>query len=105
MAPSAVNNWFPGFPWDHQDNYDKRSLLSVVKNVTTPTLVMTGEEDFRTPMSESEQYYKALKMRGIDAVFVRVPEEPHGIRRRPSHAASKLTTLLGWFQKYRGQVP
>jgi acylaminoacyl-peptidase len=105
MAPSSVNNWFPGFPWDHQENYDKRSLLSVVKNVTTPTLIMTGEEDFRTPMSESEQYYKALKMRGVDAVFVRVPEEPHGIRRRPSHAASKLTTLLGWFEKYRGQTP
>ncbi|HPV76589.1 MAG TPA: S9 family peptidase, partial [Gemmatimonadaceae bacterium] len=62
MAPSSVNNWFPGMPWDHKDNYDKRSLLSVVKNVKTPTLIMTGEEDFRTPMSESEQYYKALKM-------------------------------------------
>ncbi|MBM4187562.1 MAG: S9 family peptidase [Gemmatimonadetes bacterium] len=105
MAPSSVNNWFPGFPWDHQENYDKRSLLSVVKNVKTPTLVMTGEEDWRTPMSESEQYYKALKMRGVDAVLVRVPEEPHGIRRRPSHAASKLTTLYGWFEKYRSQVP
>ena len=105
MAPSSVNNWFPGFPWDYPENYAKRSLLSVVKNVKTPTLVMTGEEDFRTPMSESEQYYKALKMRGVDAVLVRVPEEPHGIRRRPSHAASKLTTLYGWFEKYRGQVP
>ncbi|MGQ0649416.1 MAG: S9 family peptidase [Gemmatimonadaceae bacterium] len=102
MAPSSVNNWFPGFPWDHQANYDKRSLLSVVRNVKTPTLIMTGEEDYRTPMSESEQYYKALKMRGVDAVLVRVPEEPHGIRRRPSHAASKLTTLQGWFDKYRG---
>ncbi len=105
MAPSSVTNWFPGFPWEYPENYAKRSLLSVVKNVKTPTLVMTGEEDFRTPMSESEQYYKALKMRGVDAVFVRVPEEPHGIRRRPSHAASKLTTLLGWFEKYRGQMP
>jgi acylaminoacyl-peptidase len=105
MAPSSVNNWFPGFPWDHQENYDKRSLLSVVKNVKTPTLIMTGEEDYRTPMSESEQYYKALKMRGVDAVLVRVPEEPHGIRRRPSHEASKITTLVGWFEKYRRQVP
>ena len=101
MAPSAVNNWFPGFPWDHPVNYAKRSLLSVVKNVKTPTLVMVGEEDFRTPMSEAEQYYKALKMLGVDAVLVRVPEEPHGIRRRPSHEAAKLTTLAGWFEKYR----
>lgn len=104
MAPTAVNDWFPGFPWDNRENYDKRSLLSVVKNVKTPTLIMTGEEDFRTPMSESEQYYKALKMRGVDAVLVRVPEEPHGIRRRPSHEAAKLTTLEGWFAKYRAPV-
>ncbi len=105
MAPSSVNNWFPGFPWDNAENYAKRSLLSVVKNVKTPTLVMTGEEDFRTPMSESEQYYKALKMLGVESVLVRVPEEPHGIRRRPSHAASKITTLEGWFAKYRRMVP
>ncbi len=105
MAPSSVNNWFPGFPWDNVENYDKRSLLSVVKNVKTPTLVMTGEEDFRTPMSESEQYYKALKMLGVESVLVRVPEEPHGIRRRPSHEASKITTLEGWFTKFRRLVP
>jgi len=101
MAPLSVKNWFPGMPWDHKDNYDKRSLLSVVKNVKTPTLIMTGEEDFRTPMSESEQYYKALKMLGVESVLVRVPEEPHGIRRRPSHEASKLTTMQGWFEKHK----
>lgn len=105
MAPASVNNWFPGFPWDHPENYAKRSLLSVVKNVKTPTLIMTGEEDYRTPMSESEQYYKALHMLGVETVLVRVPEEPHGIRRRPSHLASKITTLEGWFAKYRGQTP
>ena len=66
---------------------------------------MTGEEDFRTPMSESEQYYKALKLRVVETVLVRVPDEPHGIRRRPSHAAAKLTTLAGWFEKYRGVTP
>ena len=104
MAPTSVNNWFPGFPWDHPENYAKRSLLSVVKNVKTPTLIMTGEEDFRTPMSESEQYYKALKMRGVESVLVRVPEEPHGIRRRPSHEAAKLTTLDGWFTRYMATV-
>ncbi|HPV76124.1 MAG TPA: prolyl oligopeptidase family serine peptidase, partial [Gemmatimonadaceae bacterium] len=57
--------------------------------------------DFRTPMSESEQYYKALKMLGVESVLVRVPEEPHGIRRRPSHEASKLTTMQGWFEKHK----
>jgi acylaminoacyl-peptidase len=105
MAPMAASNWFPGLPWDQRENYWKRSLLSVVKNVTTPTLIMTGEEDFRTPMSESEQYYKALKLQGKEAVLVRVPGEPHGIMVRPSHAMSKMTTLKGWFQQHQAQTP
>ncbi len=105
MSAFGVSNWFPGFPWDHVEHYEKRSLLSVVKNVKTPTLIMTGEEDYRTPMSESEQYYKALKLRGVETVLVRVPGEAHGIWGRPSHAMAKMTTLHGWFEKYRGQIP
>ena len=101
IAPNTSRTWFPGMPWDHVANYDQRSLLSVVKQVKTPTIIMTGEEDYRTPMSESEQYYKALKMLGVESVLVRVPEESHGIRKRPSHEASKVTTALGWFARYR----
>ena len=92
--------WMPGLPWRHRDNFEARSLLRVSENVTTPTLIMTGEEDWRTPMSESEQYYKALKLQGVETVLVRVPEEAHGIVARPSHAMSKMTTLLGWFGKH-----
>jgi acylaminoacyl-peptidase len=93
--------WFPGFPWDHVEHYEKRSLLSVVKNVKTPTMVLTGEEDYRTPMSESEQYYQALKMLGVETALVRVPGEPHGIQRRPSHHMAKVLSILNWFEKYR----
>jgi acylaminoacyl-peptidase len=93
--------WFPGFPWDHPEHYEKRSLLSVVKNVKTPTMVLCGEEDYRTPMSESEQYYQALKLLGVDTALVRVPGEPHGISRRPSHHIAKILTIVGWFDKYR----
>ena len=105
MAPMAVSNWFPGFPWDNVQNYESRSLLSVVKNVKTPTLIMTGEEDYRTPMSESEQYYKALKMLGVETVLVRVPGESHGIWGRPSHGMAKITTMQGWFSQHRSQTP
>ncbi len=105
MAPMAVSNWFPGFPWDNLQNYESRSLLSVVKNVKTPTLIMTGEEDYRTPMSESEQYYKALKMLGVETVLVRVPGESHGIWGRPSHGMAKITTMQGWFNQHRSQTP
>ena len=92
--------WFPGLPWDHAEHYEKRSLLSVVKNVKTPTMVLTGEEDWRTPMSDSEQYYQALKLLGVESVLVRVPGEPHGIQVRPSHHISKVAHIAGWFDAH-----
>ncbi len=96
----GVKYWFPGNPWDYPDQYWKRSLLSVVKNVKTPTMVITGEEDYRTPMEESEQYYAALKLLKVDAVLVRVPGEPHGLRRRPSHWMAKIMNIAAWYQRY-----
>ena len=74
---------------------------AVVKSVKTPTMVITGEEDFRTPMSESEQYYAALKILGVESVLVRVPGEPHGIRRRPSHHVAKILEIGAWFEGHR----
>jgi acylaminoacyl-peptidase len=93
--------WFPGMPWDHVEHYEKRSLLSVVKHVKTPTMVLTGEADYRTPMSDSEQYYQALKMRGVESVLVRVPDEPHGISVRPSHHVAKILYIIAWFDRHR----
>lgn len=93
--------WFPGMPWEHTDHYMKRSLFSVFDKVVTPTMVITGEEDWRTPISESEQYYTALKLKGVDTVLVRVPGEPHGIRVRPSHHIAKILNIVGWFEKHR----
>jgi dipeptidyl aminopeptidase/acylaminoacyl peptidase len=93
--------WFPGLPWDHAEHYEKRSLLSVVKNVKTPTMVLTGEADYRTPMSDSEQYYQALKLLGVESVLVRVPDEPHGIAVRPSHHMSKILHIVTWFDRHR----
>ena len=98
----VVKNWFPGYPWDHMEHYEKRSLLSVVKNVKTPTMVLTGEADYRTPMSDSEQYYQALKLLGVESVLVRVPDEPHGITARPSHHISKILHIITWFDNHRG---
>jgi dipeptidyl aminopeptidase/acylaminoacyl peptidase len=93
--------WFPGLPWDNVQHYEQRSLLSVVKNVKTPTMVLIGEADYRCPISESEQYYQALKLLGVPSVLVRVPDEPHGITARPSHHISKILHILGWFEKHR----
>lgn len=92
--------WFPGYPWDHPEHYHKRSPLSLVGNVETPTMLLTGEEDYRTPMSESEQYYQALKLRKVDSVLVRIPGASHSIARRPSQLIAKVVYILAWFQKY-----
>ena len=95
-----IPNQFPGVPWENVEHYWKRSPLSLVGNVTTPTLLITGEEDKRTPISETEQFYQALKLRKIDTVMVRVPGSPHGIAGRPSRLIGKVENILAWFRKY-----
>ncbi|MGB2900163.1 MAG: S9 family peptidase [Candidatus Acidiferrum sp.] len=101
--PFITKYWFPGFPWDNTDNYMQRSLTNLVAKVKTPTLVMTGEADYRTPISEAEQFYTALKLLNVDTVLVRVPEEPHGIGRRPSHHIAKMLYVAGWFEQHKAK--
>jgi len=93
--------WFEGPPWQNADSYVKRSVLTYVDKVTTPTLLATGEEDFRTPISEAEQYYAALKLRKVEAALVRFPGEPHGLSSRPSHLAAKIVYVSDWFDQHK----
>ena len=93
--------WFPGPPWEHMEHYMKRSPLSLVGNVTTPTMLLTGEVDYRTPMSESEQYYQALKLRKVPAALVRIPGASHSIADRPSQLIAKVAHILKWFEIHR----
>ena len=91
---------FPGKPWDNVEHYWKRSPLSLVGNVTTPTMLITGVKDKRTPMSETEQFYQALKIQKVDSVLVKVPGSPHGIASKPSRMIGKVENILAWFKKY-----
>ncbi len=93
--------WFPGAPWEVPEQYYQRSPISLVGNVKTPTMLLTGEEDYRTPMSESEQFYQALKLRQIDTALVRIPGASHSIAKRPSQLIAKVNFILGWFDRYR----
>lgn len=100
--PEGVTRyWFENLPWEDPQEYWRRSPLSLVGNVTTPTLLLTGEADHRTPMPESEQYYQALKLLEVDTALVRVPEASHGIAGRPSHQIAKVDNILAWFARYR----
>lgn len=93
--------WFPGFPWDHLEHYMKRSPISLVGNVKTPTMLLTGEQDYRTPMSETEQYYAALKLQKVETAMVRIQGSGHGIANRPSNLMSKVAYILAWFEKHK----
>ena len=92
--------WFPSLPWEDPDHYWNRSPLSLVGNVTTPTLLLTGEQDHRTPITESEQYYQALKLQKVDTALIRIPEASHGITARPSNLIAKVDNIIAWFEKY-----
>lgn len=95
--------WYDQFkrlPWEDPAEYAARSPLTYVANVKTPTMVMTGEADLRTPMAQSEEYYRALKLLKKETLLVRMPEEFHGWR-RPSHQLAQQLYLMAWFEKYR----
>lgn len=95
-----IYHQFPGPPWDHLEHYWERSPLSLVGNVTTPTMLITGEEDRRTPISETEQFYQALRLKGVDSAMIRIPNTSHGIASRPSNLITKVDHILAWFEMY-----
>ncbi len=92
--------WFKDFPWADVQEYWQRSPLAYAGNVRTPTLLMTGEVDYRTPSSEAEQFYQALKLRKVDTVLVRVPNASHDISARPSLLIDKVAYILAWFKAH-----
>jgi acylaminoacyl-peptidase len=63
-------------------------------------MILTGEEDWRTPISESEQYFNALQIEGVDTALVRVPGASHWIEARPSQLIAKVNAILAWFERH-----
>ncbi|MFY9609461.1 MAG: S9 family peptidase [Blastocatellia bacterium] len=96
---SSWYDQFEKYPWEDPMQYAVRSPLHYVANVKTPTMVMTGEADLRTPMSQSEEFYRALKILKKDTLLVRMPDEYHGWR-RPSHQLLQQLYLQAWFEKH-----
>ena len=93
--------WFNDLPWNDPDSYLKRSPISYVGNVKTPTMVLTGEKDYRTPMAESEQFYAGLKLNKVESMLVRIPNANHGIASKPSNLIAKVNAIISWFEKYK----
>jgi dipeptidyl aminopeptidase/acylaminoacyl peptidase len=92
--------WMKTLPWDDPKQFIEHSPIFFAKNFKTPTMVITGEADRRTPIAESEELYFALKAEKVPAVLVRVPDESHGIRGHNSHYIDKIEYILAWMEKY-----
>ena len=92
--------WMKTLPWDNPQQFIEHSPIYYAKNFKTPTMVITGESDRRTPIAQSEELYFALKAQHVPAVLVRVPEEYHGIRVKNSHYIEKIEYILAWMEKY-----
>ncbi len=100
IGPFVKRHWIRAEPWSEPEAYLARSPITLVGNVTTPTLLMVGEEDWRTPAWEAEQFYTALKLKGVDTTLVRIPGAPHLIAGRPSRLIAKTDNIMGWFARY-----
>ena len=95
------NYRYPGSPWENPEAYMRYSPISLVGNVTTPTMLMTGDADRRTPLSEAKQFYHALKLLRVETALVTIPGASHNIVGRPSQLITKVAHVLAWFEKYR----
>ncbi len=101
-TPFFGRYWLGAQPWENQQHYWERSPLSLVGNVKTPTLVLVGAEDYRTPRSEAEQYYGALKLAGVDTALVITPGSSHSnLSQSPSQQAARTAAVIAWFDKYK----
>jgi dipeptidyl aminopeptidase/acylaminoacyl peptidase len=72
-----------------------------VGNVKTPTLLMTGELDLRTPMGQTDEYYQALKVLGVPTAMLRFNKEYHGTGSMPSNFMRTQLYIMDWFNQYR----
>ncbi len=91
---------FEHFPWDDPSEHLRRSPLMYVGNVTTPTMLMTGEGDLRTPMPQTEEYYQALRVLKVPTAMVRFKNEWHGTSSTPSNFLRTQIYLRDWFKKH-----
>jgi dipeptidyl aminopeptidase/acylaminoacyl peptidase len=92
---------FKKFPWEDPSEHLRRSPLMYVGNVKTPTMLMTGELDLRTPISQTEEFYEALKVRKVPTAMIRFYEEFHGTTSKPSNFIRTQLYLRSWFERWK----
>jgi dipeptidyl aminopeptidase/acylaminoacyl peptidase len=91
---------FKQYPWEDPSEHLERSPLMYAENVKTPTMLMTGVNDLRTPISQTEEFYMALKVRKVPTVMLRFNDEWHGTSSKPSNAMRSILYMQSWFEKH-----
>lgn len=99
--PGLMEYGFTGMPWNATEVFRKWSPITFVEKVKTPLMITHGERDQRVPIAQGEQYYRSLKKRGVEVIFLRYPREGHGIQ-EPNHVIDLMNRQLEWFDSHLG---
>jgi dipeptidyl aminopeptidase/acylaminoacyl peptidase len=101
-ALTLVEWEFDTLPWENSDLLWHRSPLKYVKNVTTPTMIIHSEQDFRVGISQAEEFYTALRREGKKTCLVRYPREGHELSRsgEPKHRVDRINRIIDWFDQH-----
>ena len=93
---------FNGILFDSFDQYWEASPLKYAKNVKTPTLILHSDNDFRVPIEQGEQWFRALKKYGVTTELVLFPRENHNLTRNgePKHLVESMNWQLYWFARF-----
>ena len=100
-VPYFGHAWFEKPYWEDPKPWLDQSPLMYVGKVTTPTVIMTGELDLRTPMAQSEEYFQALQMRGVPSALLRFQGEFHGTGSKPSNFMRTQLYMMSWYQQHQ----
>ena len=92
--------FFPKPFWEDPKPWLDHSTIMHVGKVSTPTLLMTGTEDLRTPIGEAEEYFAALKIRNVPTKLVPMNGESHGTRSIPSNYLRTSLIMRKWFDEF-----
>ena len=104
--PWMSKQWFGTLPWEDHELLWKHSPLSLVGNVTAPTMLIVGDVDMRTPPGQAEEFYGALQIRGVPTTLIKIPGAYHAtISARPSQSAARVNAIVAWFARYDAATP
>ena len=91
-------------PPTDMDRLWKKSPLATANDVTTPTLLIQSENDYRCPIEQAEQFFMMLSRNEVDTEFIRFPAEGHELSRsgKPRHRKERFEFILDWHGRHLG---